>query len=43
VCRFHVAAGAVNKFYGTIAKVSEQQPLEVVSFSYWSIKLWFHN
>jgi hypothetical protein len=25
------------------AKTSSQQPSEVVSFSYWSIKLWFHN
>jgi hypothetical protein len=24
------------------AKVSWQQPSEVISFSYWSIKLWFH-
>jgi hypothetical protein len=54
VCRFHVAAGAdtVHKtvfrrhqlFSGAIAKVSEQQPSsEVISFSYWSIKLWFHT
>jgi hypothetical protein len=26
-----------------VAKISEQQPSEVVSFSYWSIKLWFHT
>jgi hypothetical protein len=25
------------------AKVSHQQPSEVISFSYWSIKLWFHT
>jgi hypothetical protein len=25
------------------AKTSSQQPSEVVSFSYWSIKLWFYN
>jgi hypothetical protein len=25
------------------AKVSYQQPLEVISFSYWSIKIWFHT
>jgi hypothetical protein len=51
VCRFHVAAGteaiprqgAINKFSGAVTKVSQQQPSEVVSFSYWSIKLWFHN
>jgi hypothetical protein len=35
--------GAINLFSGTVAKVSEQQPSEVVSFSYWSIKLWFHT
>jgi hypothetical protein len=27
-------SGAVNLFFGVVAKVSEQQPLEVVSFSY---------
>jgi hypothetical protein len=51
VCRFHVAAGAeatpqigaINKFSGAVAKVSKHQPSEVVSFSYWSIKLWFHT
>jgi hypothetical protein len=49
VCRFHVAAGAeatpyagaINKFSGAVAKVSLQQPSEVVSLSYWSIKPWF--
>jgi hypothetical protein len=25
------------------AKVSQQQPLEVIYFFYWSIKLWFHT
>jgi hypothetical protein len=35
--------GAVNLFSGVVAKVNEQQPSEVVSFSYWSIKLWFHT
>jgi hypothetical protein len=35
--------GVVNLFSGAIAKVSEQQPSEVVSFSYWLIKLWFHT
>jgi hypothetical protein len=35
--------GANNTFSGAVAKVSYQQPSEVVSFSYWSIKLWFHN
>jgi hypothetical protein len=53
VCRFHVAAGADTAhktifrhrqlFSGVVAKVSEQQPSEVVSFSYRSIKLWFHT
>jgi hypothetical protein len=40
VCRFHVAAGAeatpkhgaINKFSGAVAKVSKQQPSEVVFF-----------
>jgi hypothetical protein len=35
--------GAINLFSIIVAKVSEQQPSEVVSFSYWSIKLWFHT
>jgi hypothetical protein len=53
VCRFHIAAGVDTAhktifkhrqlFSGAVAKVSEQQPSEVVSFSYWSIKLWFHT
>jgi hypothetical protein len=30
-------------FSGTIAKVSYQQPSEVICFSYWSIKPWFHT
>jgi hypothetical protein len=46
VCRFHIAAGTVNHeqtIFWRLAKVSWQQPSEVVSFSYWSIKLWFHT
>jgi hypothetical protein len=46
MCRFHVAAGAdttCKTFSGAIAKVSKQQPWEVVSFSYWLIKPWYHN
>jgi hypothetical protein len=51
VCRFHVAAGAkatpqigaIYKFSGAVAKASKHQPSEVVSFSYWSIKPWFHT
>jgi hypothetical protein len=35
--------GTVNLFSSAVAKVSEQQSSELVSFSYWSIKLWFHT
>jgi hypothetical protein len=36
--------GAINKLFGAIAKpASMHQPSEVVSFSYWSIKPWFHT
>jgi hypothetical protein len=40
---FPCQLGAINLFSGAVAKVSEQQPSEVVSFSYWSIKVWFHT
>jgi hypothetical protein len=53
MCRFHVAADADTAhktifrrrqlFSGAVNKVSEQQPSEVVSFSYWSIKLSFYT
>jgi hypothetical protein len=41
--RTRLFLGAINLFFGVVAKVSEHQPLEVVYFSYWSIKLWFHT
>jgi hypothetical protein len=43
---FHVAASvdhAPSTIFWRPAKVTQQQPSEVISFSYWSIKLWFHT
>jgi hypothetical protein len=44
---FHVVAGADTALpktpSGAVAKFSQQQPSEVISFSYWSIKPWYHN